>query len=241
MKTHSAQILAIIAMVASSALMAQAPKSGPALRAVNQTFYTDQSELFAEWRPIVAGQATRFTAHLTKLGSSFHAYSMAKVSLALTVDESVVESKTDAPERPGVFRLPFTATKAGKGRIVIEVAADGPAERFVIDDVPVYASIEDALSKQGAPPESGLISFSKETAWDRDFATAPVGKSMSLPAAAIIQDQGKPYVYVQHTPERFELRPVTTETASGGSIKVSSGLKEGERVVVRGADQMPRK
>ena len=240
MKTHSTRILAVATMISTSALMAQAPK-GPALRAVNQTFYTDRTELFAEWRPVVLGQATRFTAHLTKLGSTFHAYTAAKVSLALTVDNTVVESKTETPERPGVFRLPFTATKAGKGRIAIEVAADGQVEKFVIDDVAVYASTDEALAKQGGPPESGLISFAKEASWDMDFATAPAGKSMTFPASAVIQDQGQSYIFVQHTPERFELRPVRADTDRGGLLRVSSGLKEGERVVVRGADRMPRK
>ena len=41
------------------------------LRAVTRTMYTNRTELFAEFRPLIAGQATRLTAHLTKLGERF--------------------------------------------------------------------------------------------------------------------------------------------------------------------------
>ena len=236
-------VLPILAAATAATVMAQAPaapKSGPALRSVNQTFYTDRTELLAEWRPIVAAENTRFSAHLTKVGDRFQAYSAAKVTLTLTVDGSVVEAKVEAPERPGVFRLPFTAPKVGKGRIVVEVVADGPAERFVLEDVPVYASVQDAMAKQ-TPAETGLISYSKETQWDSDYASATVGKALTVPAAAVVQEEGKSYVYVQRTPERFELRVVQTGKRTGDLLQIAGGLRDGERIVVAGADKMPRK
>jgi multidrug efflux pump subunit AcrA (membrane-fusion protein) len=45
---------------------------------------------------------------------------------------------------------------------------------------------------------------------------------------------------VQRTPERFELRQVRTRRTFGTAIEIVNGLKEGERVVVLGADKMPR-
>lgn len=41
------------------------------------------TELFVEWRPLVVGQATRFTAHLTRTGDQFRPYGEGKVTLAL--------------------------------------------------------------------------------------------------------------------------------------------------------------
>ena len=47
-------------------------------------------------------------------------------------------------------------------------------------------------------------------------------------------------MYVQRTPERFELREVKTRRTIGEAAEITSGLREGERVVVRGADKIPR-
>jgi hypothetical protein len=219
-------------------LAAQATKGAPALRSVSQTFYLENTELFAEWRPLVVGQASRFTAHLTKIaGGRFQALADAKVNLTLTVQGTPLEVKTEAPERPGVFRLPITPTKAGTGRIVVEVTTQVPAERFVIEDVPVYANTEAALAKQ-APAETGLARYPKEQSWEVDFATASVGKSVTVPHSAIVQQQGAPHVYVQRNPEAFELRAVKIGNNTGTSIEITSGLREGERIVVRGADKL---
>jgi len=46
--------------------------------------------------------------------------------------------------------------------------------------------------------------------------------------------------HVQRTPERFELREIQTRRTVGGNVEVIGGLRDGERIVVRGADKMPR-
>jgi multidrug efflux pump subunit AcrA (membrane-fusion protein) len=61
-----------------------------------------------------------------------------------------------------------------------------------------------------------------------------------VPATAFLHDGDKTLVYVQRTPERFELRQVKTRRSFGTAIEIVNGLKEGERVVVLGADKMPR-
>src|SRR5438477_425592 len=125
-------------------LGAQTPTTVPQLRAVTHTAYSKNTELFAEWQPLVVGQTTRLTAHLTRLGDRFAAYTEAKVTLTLTIDSVVANAVANGPERPGVFRLNVTPTKTGTGRIVIDVAAATAPEHFVIDNVPVYANVEAA-------------------------------------------------------------------------------------------------
>jgi hypothetical protein len=218
---------------------AQNANAGTALSAVTRTMYTNRTELFAEFRPLIAGQATRLTAHLTKLGERFQAYSEGKVKLTLTIGDSVLESRTEAPERPGVFRLMVTPPKAGVGRMTIEVTAGGPPEMFTIDNAPVYSDLQAALEKQ-QPAESGLISYAKEKQWDTEFATAVPGGN-SVPAAAVLQEQGASYVYVQRTPEAFELREVKTGATANSKTEIVSGLRPGDRIVTLGADKMPRK
>jgi hypothetical protein len=229
--------------VTGSAL-AQTPASAP--RAVTRTIYTRNTELFAEWQPFVAGQPTRLTAHLTHTGDRFRPYTEGTATLTLSVEGDAANAKADAPERPGVFRLNVTPTKAGTARVVIDVATAAGRQHFVMDGVSVYPDTRAALANE-APEEEGLISYAKEQSWEQDFATAPAtvyfpgaGNILTVPATALLHDGDKTLVYVQRTPERFELRQVKTRRTFGPAIEIVNGLKEGERVVVRGADKMPK-
>lgn len=227
--------------------LAQPPPAAAQPRAVTRTVYTKDTELFAEWRPLVAGQATRLTAHLSRTGDRFRPFAEGKVTLALTVQGATANAAADGPERPGVFRLNVTPTKAGTGRLVIDVeAAPGP-QHFVIEGIPVYSDVGAALATE-LPEEAGLISYAKERSWEEDFATAPVtiyfpgaGNIVTVPATALLRGGDTTRVYVQRTPERFELREVKTRRTIGQAIEIVSGLAAGDRVVVRGIDKMPRK
>lgn len=224
--------------------VAQSPSAAPQPRAVTRTMYTAQTELFAEFRPLVVGEATRITAHLTGLGDRFRPYAEGKVTLALTVDDATVSVTADGPERAGVFRLPVTPTKAGTGRIVIEVHSQQPPERFVLDDVPVYSDMQAVLASEGPADPPGLVRYTKERSWEVDFATAEVkalaGKVV-VPAAALVRDQDKAWIYVQRTPEVFELREVVPGATANDTVEIASGVRAGERIVVRGAGNIPRK
>jgi len=230
----------------TGSVLAQTPASAPQTRAVTRTIYTRNTELFAEWQPLVVGQPTRLTAHLTHTGDRFRPFTEGSVTLTLIVEGDTVNAKADAPERPGVFRLNVTPTKSGTGRVVMDVAAAAGRQHFVMDGVPVYADTRAALANE-APEEEGLISYAKEQSWAQDFATAPAtvyfpgaGNILTVPAAALLHDGDKTLIYVQRTPERFELRQVKTRRTFGTAIEIVNGLKEGERIVILGADKIPR-
>jgi RND family efflux transporter MFP subunit len=63
-----------------------------------------------------------------------------------------------------------------------------------------------------------------------EAAAAPV-----VPATAIVDDAGRPIVFVQREGEAFERRAVTIGGRSGDLVQVTSGITAGERVVTRGA------
>jgi hypothetical protein len=239
-------LVALFASTIPAGAAAQTSNATPQPSAVTHTAYSKNMELFAEWQPLIVGQATRLTAHLTRIGDRFTPYAEGKVTLALTIDSVKANAAADGPERPGVFRLNVTPTKTGTGRIVIDVAAATGPEHFVIDDVPVYADIQAAIAKQ-APAETGLVSYAKEQSWEADFATAPVkvyfpgpARIITVPSTALVRDGTALRVYVQRTPERFEFREVTTRRTIGDAIEITRGLRDGERIVVRGAEKMPR-
>jgi hypothetical protein len=238
--------VALLTVTLAAGAAAQTPEAAAQPTAVTRTLYSKNTELSAEWRPLIVGRATRLTAHLTRIGDRFTPYAEGKVTLTLTVETDTAKAAADAPERAGVFRLNVTPTKAGTGRIVIDVAAATGAEHFVIDEVPVYADVQASLAKQ-APPETGLVSCAKERSWEADFATAPVkvyfpgpARVITVPSAAIVREGTTLHVYVQRTPERFEFKEVTVRRTIGDGVEIAGGLSEGDRVVVRGAEKVPR-
>jgi RND family efflux transporter MFP subunit len=56
-----------------------------------------------------------------------------------------------------------------------------------------------------------------------------------VPASALVDDAGRPVVFVQREGEAFERRPVTLGARSGNVVQVTSGVTAGERVVTTGA------
>jgi RND family efflux transporter MFP subunit len=60
-------------------------------------------------------------------------------------------------------------------------------------------------------------------------------KVPAVPREAVLFEAGRPYVFVQIGGERFARRYVEIATRDGGQIGLKSGVKPGDRVVVRGA------
>lgn len=63
-------------------------------------------------------------------------------------------------------------------------------------------------------------------------------ESISIPESAVIDEDGMHTVYVEIEGEAFEKRILKTGISDGGYIQVFEGLKEGERVVTKGAYQV---
>src|SRR5207245_11745585 len=57
----------------------------------------------------------------------------------------------------------------------------------------------------------------------------------AVPKAAVLLEAGRPYVFVQTGGERFARRMVEIAARDGDVIGVKSGVKTGERVVIRGS------
>ena len=85
-------------------------------------------------------------------------------------------------------------------------------------------------------------------AFDNRTLGLPVGQAVILhllmdttaprpvvPAGAIVDDAGRPIVFVQREGETFERRAVTLGPRSGGLVQVFAGVQPGDRVVTKGA------
>jgi membrane fusion protein, heavy metal efflux system len=56
-----------------------------------------------------------------------------------------------------------------------------------------------------------------------------------VPVSALVDDAGRPIVFVQREGEAFERRPVTLGARSGNVVQIVSGVAPGDRVVTTGA------
>lgn len=85
-------------------------------------------------------------------------------------------------------------------------------------------------------------------AFDNRALRLPVGQSVFLhllmsataprpvvPAAAVVDDGGRPIVFVQREGETFERRAVTLGARAGDLVQIQQGVKPGEHVVTKGA------
>jgi cobalt-zinc-cadmium efflux system membrane fusion protein len=181
-------LLAIVIVGFSACDKKEEAKESATLEPLAYTLYTDHSELFVEFKPLLVGETSKFAAHFTVLGEKFTALTDAKVSVSLIIDDKGIRNATDAPSSPGIFRLALKPTVAGTGTLVFDIVSKDFTDKITIENVTVYPDMKKALSGQLSHSESGDISFLKEQAWKVDFANQPVKKQ---PFNEVIKTSGE--------------------------------------------------
>jgi cobalt-zinc-cadmium efflux system membrane fusion protein len=61
------------------------------------------------------------------------------------------------------------------------------------------------------------------------------GAAIQVPAGAVFTEDGKSYVFAAINDRRFERRLIVAAPDAGGRLRVTSGLRAGERIVTDGA------
>ena len=142
------------------------------------TIYSDRTELFVEFKPLVVGQLTRFAAYFTKLGENFTAVQKGSVTLSLVIREKGIRQTSEEPASPGIFRLALKPVVAGTGKLIFDIKTAKYSDRIVIDSVTVFP--DQATAENSPLPESpeGGISFPKEQAWKIEFANTRITPQM---------------------------------------------------------------
>jgi multidrug efflux pump subunit AcrA (membrane-fusion protein) len=67
------------------------------------------------------------------------------------------------------------------------------------------------------------------------------GAAVAVPAGAILDDQGMPFVFVRVDGHHFEPRLVATGATDGGWVEIAQGVEDGEEVVTDGNFQLKSK
>ena len=152
------------------------------------TLYTDKTELFIEFLPLIAGTESRFAAHFTELGESFKPFTEGSITITLEVDGKRVSVTATEPQVPGIFRLRLTPETTGIGKLTFDIKTKSFTDQITIDSVNVYADENTALAEQPNEVGGSDIAYSKEQAWKVEFANAPVKKQ---PFSDIIKTSGQ--------------------------------------------------
>lgn len=155
--------------------------------ALSVTRWTDKTELFAEYPPLVVGETARFALHLTRL-ADFKALTEGHVEVHLRGGAGPAEVfRVDAPSRPGIFGVDVKPARAGRRELVITLRAPGLTDEHRVGGVEVYADAAAAGASAETGEETPGVSFLKEQQWTLDFGTAivreqAVRESIRVPA-----------------------------------------------------------
>ena len=173
-RTGAALVMAVLTAACAREAEPPAEVETPTL---DVTTWTEQTELFMEYPPLVAGETALFAVHLTRL-SDFTAMTAGRPSLALTPETGGVPVILEGqePSRPGVFRIEAAAPVAGRYTWALLVDAPGLTDRHELGAITVYPDQATAFASAETVGDEDptAVSYLKEPQWTNGFATAIV-------------------------------------------------------------------
>ena len=191
--------------------------------AIAVTAWTDRTELFMEYPPLVAGETGRFAVHLTDL-TTLQPVTDGRVTVRLE-GQAIDTFRTDGPSSPGIFGVDVMPPAARRYQLVVTLDGEVLSDVHRLGAVSVYADPDAALA--AVPPEEDAgITFLKEQQWTLDFATAAV-ETKSLRAGLTVPAEIQPRVGGE-----VEVRATTAgRVAAGAGRPVGTRVTRGETLV----------
>lgn len=241
MKHLLAAVTWLLLVVACGSSPSSTPAAENAPAAISVTRWTEKTELFAEYPPLVVDQMSRFAIHLTRL-DSFEPVAQGTVEVQLRESGSQSERfRADAPSQPGIFGVDVRPARSGRHDLIIVLRAAGLTDQHRIGVVTVHANASAAqAADREEQQEAGGISFLKEQQWTLDFATEVVREesvraSVRVPAEIQARPDGAADVVV----------PLDGRLADVAAVEAGATVTQGQelaRLLPRPAapDQLPQ-
>lgn len=155
---------------------------------VSITRWTDQVELFVEFKPLVVGEISRFAAHFTQL-SDYKPVQQGSVTVSLIIGDKGIRQTVESPSSPGIFNPGLQPTNSGLGQLIFDLTTPSFSERITLEGIQVFANAAEA--EAAVTPEtasSDAVDFLKEQAWKIDFAIEQVERE---PFSEVIHTSGE--------------------------------------------------
>ncbi|GJQ60081.1 MAG: efflux RND transporter periplasmic adaptor subunit [Candidatus Scalindua sp. AMX11] len=162
--------------------------TGRAVEPLSYTLYTDKSELFVEFKPLTAGNVSKFAAHFTQLGESFKAVTDGSVTVSLMGGKKQFIDKAEQPSSPGIFLLALKPEIPGTYQLIFDIQTKEFSDKIVIENIPVYPDTKTVLANEREQTIGEEIVYPKEQAWKIDFANREVKRE---PFTEIIKTTGQ--------------------------------------------------
>ena len=142
------------------------------LEVESHTVWTEKTELFVEFKPLIVGKSSTFLAHYTDM-NSFKAIENASTSVLLVTDNQELTTSVDLASSPGIFKLMLTPIEAGICELVFQIESGALKDTIVIK-TRVFEDERQANLPHLSTKKQGEIPFLKEQAWKIDFSIARV-------------------------------------------------------------------
>jgi membrane fusion protein, heavy metal efflux system len=171
------QVVALCVALELGAGCGGAPAPEAEAPTLDVTSWTDKTELFMEYPPLVGGQEALFAVHLTRL-SDFSAMTTGRPRLEFTPESGSAPIVVQGNEasRPGVYRVLGPMPSAGRYRWGLVIDAPDVSDRHDLGSVTVFTDEASAVADAERQPEGDptAITYLKEPQWTNGFGTALV-------------------------------------------------------------------
>jgi len=181
-------LVGVIGLIGCKGRAEPKPTEAPTL---NVTHWTDRTELYMEYPPLVAGHSALFAVHLTRL-DDFKPVSagQARIEFMSQAGGRPTALVGPQPARPGAFRVEGAPPAAGRYHWALVLDAPGLIDRHDLGDVQVFGDEQAALAdaSKRPPDDAAAIAYLKEQQWTNEFATqriqeAELRTSIRVPAS----------------------------------------------------------
>ncbi|MBU0499462.1 MAG: efflux RND transporter periplasmic adaptor subunit [Gammaproteobacteria bacterium] len=145
---------------------------GHAEAAEKITHFSDKTELFLEFPPLIAGQSSTFVAHFTGL-ADFKPLGKGRLTLVLSGGGAPDERfSIDAPAVPGIFKPEVIPQASGERELTLRLDTGQGTLTHGLGPVRVFPDAQGAAAAEEGQEheEADGIPFSKEQQWKIDFA-----------------------------------------------------------------------
>jgi membrane fusion protein, heavy metal efflux system len=143
---------------------------------ISVTDWTDRTELFMEYPPLVVGQTARFAVHFTAMGTLFTPVKSGAVDVILDGPGGPQKYSVSGPSRPGIFGVDVKPTQAGSYTMIVRLRSSSLNDSHSLGSVTVYPDEKSAAAYKAPAAREEPIAFLKEQQWSLEFATARVAE-----------------------------------------------------------------
>jgi membrane fusion protein, heavy metal efflux system len=177
LRRHFAVFFLALAFLPSCKNQSAPAENAAAEQPISITKWTERTELFVEFPPLVVGRETPFAAHLTDL-KTFKPVSDGTLRVSLSAQQRrEIAAVAKSPVIPGIYRPVIKVDQPGSYRLTFHRYRPGTEEIYdTIDAGEVKVSEKQEAAQQPGKPEAKSITFLKEQQWRMDFATGAAGE-----------------------------------------------------------------